>query len=1415
MSVLPLKTFASEGVPLFGTSSGGTVVSSFQTLTCSTITVNNGYIGLGGGHHLSTINGQLYYDLELLASQSSISSVADWSLFPAISTVLFVGENLQDVGAFNASTITQAGGAGPTQRLTTTSTTASLAQIISTATGTTLSTTAETTALSFRSGGSNIGTIALDSTLKGAYILDAGNNSYTFAQGIFASEQVSTQKATVSSLVANSILVNTLTAQSTIHAISTLSSLNLEADAANFSTLWGQPSSFYQPYVPPDSQTFSSLTTSTLSAETGFFSTLYAQEGSISSLRVSTLTAGAIDASTLVVSTLWGQPSSFYQPYVPPATQAFSSISVSSILGIPDVNVAAEDITLVADEGSNPNIAMVDIQAKGGIGGNITLTADTGVGGTSYGAINLVANGGTTGGIGTGGSINLTANTPLGTLSNASSKISLSAAGVNVYAGAVAPIASLTGYLFNYGTLGINQCVGLPSVIPNFPGTLYQYATGGVGYGGIRFESPSGVECVNNTDLYAYRIYPYFNPFAVGTLPDLVISGRTHTLQNTQFLSLSTVRNLDFGENSNTGILRGLSTINGQPLSYYEPQETISSFAAIYTSSMVASTVVANDTVQVPALLQISSINGQPISYYEPGGVSTVSTFADLYTSSLFASTVTTSHLDVLAISSLSSINGVSLAALGTSTFQTLYVENIRPSTTQVLIDTPANPNIGLEINSSGSTELNGTSVLVQTSTNSGGLFLADGQSTLLYSQLDLQLSALSSSKVLISGDSTIVTGPLFTSSFYVSSINGQSYPPPGGSGIQNLVGGNQINITNASTINLNADLSISSLTATAFTPSTISTIIIPGGYSNVFVPGFTSTVLWPGSGQYAYKQNINNNDQGTYRVWTAVSSFIYSTLAFNADAPFLFDPAIPNNFARFEIWTGSFWGPYNIAGVANIGGNYYIDNSQFPDAIDNLYFASGVSSISTLVIPGSLSYTTLTPSSITTSSLTISSINGQSYPPPSGSTSTISSFQTLSASSFTVSSINGQSYPPPLTSTFSNLFLTPSTLLRSATGFPELQVYNPSTLSTGQVFASSYRLGGFSGDPNSGFYTRDTANRATYVDSNISTNRLLYTVDSNATISTLNTNQISTNALFVSSITYRAGPFSSILYESTPNAFGVAPNMLYLDTNSDFSVANNNILCGQLRLGANQPAGTIGLNRRAEIIFYNQVKTEYNLNVQNGDIAIRYATTFSTFSTPYEAYLLDSRINPPFFSTINAGTSTALMAFFPSTTNSTIGASTMSILNPLNYFCAATSPSTQTVLAANTPLSLNLGNFDYNNTGFSIQNSTITIPVSGTYEFVPSIQFQTTSGGPQQVDFWLTKNGNDLPKSGSRISVANNAEQIGTVSILDYATAGAQYGIRIASADSGMSAGFFPAQTTPYNRPAVPSVIFNIKRLG
>jgi hypothetical protein len=306
--------------------------------------------------------------------------------------------------------------------------------------------------------------------------------------------------------------------------------------------------------------------------------------------------------------------------------------------------------------------SQINLVAKNGLGGSINLTADTGYLGTSFGAVNIVANGGTTAGVGTGGLIQLTANTPFPDL-GATSAIKFSASGINSYAGAIPSIGSVAGFNFIYGQGGVNICSGLPSALLSHPLVTYIYGT-------------NGIEL--NSDVYTTKIFPYWDG---GTfdIPDLEISGRDAFpgLNSGADVKLSHVTNLDM----KTGAITGVSTING---SAYPPASggvtslnTLSGAVTITAGTNISLTTVGNNITvnQINTPVTNRASLGAPIliTATTSGTAQTIVnlslTTTAIYDIAVFAvSTITTSSNSRHDLTMFITIDGVQVGNAFTST---------------------------------------------------------------------------------------------------------------------------------------------------------------------------------------------------------------------------------------------------------------------------------------------------------------------------------------------------------------------------------------------------------------------------------------------------------------------------------------------------------------------------------------------------------------------------------------------------------------------------------------------------------------------------------------------------------------------------------------------------------------------------
>ena len=143
-------------------------------------------------------------------------------------------------------------------------------------------------------------------------------------------------------------------------------------------------------------------------------------------------------------------------------------------------------------------------------------------------------------------------------------------------------------------------------------------------------------------------------------------------------------------------------------------------------------------------------------------------------------------------------------------------------------------------------------------------------------------------------------------------------------------------------------------------------------------------------------------------------------------------------------------------------------------------------------------------------------------------------------------------------------------------------------------------------------------------------------------------------------------------------------------------------------------------------------------------------------------------------------------------------------------------STSTQIVTAANTPTTIPHNTTDINTGGYTLSGGNIVVATAGIYQIDISIQFDKSGGGASQVDFWPRINGVDVGNSASQVVVdGQNGETLGNCPQLLSIPAGGTFSVVFASGDSTMSAAYFPAIVSPYTRPAVPSIITRIQRVG
>lgn len=116
--------------------------------------------------------------------------------------------------------------------------------------------------------------------------------------------------------------------------------------------------------------------------------------------------------------------------------------------------------------------------------------------------------------------------------------------------------------------------------------------------------------------------------------------------------------------------------------------------------------------------------------------------------------------------------------------------------------------------------------------------------------------------------------------------------------------------------------------------------------------------------------------------------------------------------------------------------------------------------------------------------------------------------------------------------------------------------------------------------------------------------------------------------------------------------------------------------------------------------------------------------------------------------------------------------------------------------------------------TGFATQ---LTVGFAGVYSFTISPQlFKTAGGGVAQVQFWVRKNGVDVPETASFVNVTNNQHTLPFIEIIlpmnmndyvEWAAHATLANVRLEQEPASVA----PAVT----RPAAPSVIAGVKLIG
>lgn len=136
----------------------------------------------------------------------------------------------------------------------------------------------------------------------------------------------------------------------------------------------------------------------------------------------------------------------------------------------------------------------------------------------------------------------------------------------------------------------------------------------------------------------------------------------------------------------------------------------------------------------------------------------------------------------------------------------------------------------------------------------------------------------------------------------------------------------------------------------------------------------------------------------------------------------------------------------------------------------------------------------------------------------------------------------------------------------------------------------------------------------------------------------------------------------------------------------------------------------------------------------------------------------------------------------------------------------------TQSATSANTMYVMSAETTDISQGITVVNGSRFTVISAGTYNIQFSAQLERVGNGSSTVDIWFRKNGNNIARSNSQITLTKNSNDklVASWNLLDTLTAGQYFEIAWSSVDTGNVLRAQDTQTNP-TRPEIPSVIVTV----
>lgn len=153
----------------------------------------------------------------------------------------------------------------------------------------------------------------------------------------------------------------------------------------------------------------------------------------------------------------------------------------------------------------------------------------------------------------------------------------------------------------------------------------------------------------------------------------------------------------------------------------------------------------------------------------------------------------------------------------------------------------------------------------------------------------------------------------------------------------------------------------------------------------------------------------------------------------------------------------------------------------------------------------------------------------------------------------------------------------------------------------------------------------------------------------------------------------------------------------------------------------------------------------------------------------------------------------------------------------PTQTYGSFSSTATQTVAGADTPTVITYNTTDIASgvsRGGTGEEGRVVVSEAGVYKLLTSIVLDQDNSSVAQCFFWFRKNGTDIANSGTAIQLVGE-DVVGTVELIVSFTANQYFEVVLASSDNTAKALATASSSSPYNRPAVPSIITTVVKLS